>query len=189
MRQDVGVGTAHRLKITLADVEPPVWRRLMVPSDYTLAQVHEVLLTGMGWAGYHLYSFQIGATRYAEIDDDWPDDSVDAASVRLADLVGRGDRFVFEYDFGDGWEHAVVVEEVLATAGRFRPLCLAGGRACPPEDVGGPWGYAEFLEAIADPAHERHADFIEWIGGAFDPEAFDADEVDQIFATGSASSS
>ncbi len=177
------MSTAHRLKIMLKGVKPPVWRRLLVPSDYTLAQVHEALLTGMGWAGYHLYAFRIGRTSYLEIGDDWPDDSVDPASVRLGDLVGPGDRFTFEYDFGDGWEHQVVVEEVLPAAGRSRPVCLAGRRACPPEDVGGPWGYADFLEAITDLKHERHVELLEWIGGGFDPEDFDPAEVDLIFAT------
>ncbi|MCZ3389567.1 MAG: plasmid pRiA4b ORF-3 family protein [Actinomycetia bacterium] len=158
--------TTHQLKITLKGVAPPIWRRLLVPSEYTLTQVREVLLTGMGWSGYHLYSFRIGRTAYLEIDEDWP-----------------GDRFLFEYDFGDGWEHQVVVEDVLPVASRSRPFCLAGRRACPPEDVGGPWGYAAFLDAIGDPKHERHDELLEWIGGNFDPTAFDAAEVDQIFAT------
>ncbi len=177
------MATMHRLKITLKDVKPPVWRRLLVPSEYSLTEVHEVLLTAMGWAGYHLYLFRIGSTTYLDIDDDWPDDSVDPCSVRLGDLVGPGDTFVFEYDFGDGWEHQVVVEEVLPVAGRGRPVCLAGRRACPPEDVGGPWGYADFLDAISDPEHDRHEELVEWSGGSFDPEAFDQAEVDLTFAT------
>jgi hypothetical protein len=176
------MGTAHRLKITLEGIRPAVWRRLLIPSEYTLAQVHEALLTGMGWSGYHLYAFRIDRTSYLEIDDDWPDDSVDPASVRLGDLVGSGDRFTFEYDFGDGWEHLILVEEVLPAAGRSRPVCLGGRRACPPEDVGGPEGYADFLDAIADANHERHVELLEWIGGSFEPEVFDAAEVDRIFA-------
>jgi hypothetical protein len=90
---------------------------------------------------------------------------------------------VYEYDFGDGWEHQVVVEEVLPAAGRSRPVCLTGRQACPPEDVGGPWGYADFLDAIADPTHERHDELLEWIGGSFDPASFDPAEVDRIFVT------
>jgi len=177
------MGTAHRVKITLKGVTPPVWRRLLIPSEYTLTQVHQALLTGMGWSGYHLYAFRIGCTSYLDIDDDWPDDSVDPATVRLGNLVGPGDRFTFDYDFGDGWEHQILVEEVLLAAGRPRPVCLAGRRACPPEDVGGPGGYADFLDAIADANHERHVEQLEWIGGSFDPEAFDPAEVDRIFAT------
>ncbi len=173
----------HRLKITLKVVKPRVWRRMLVPSGYTLAEVHEALLTGMGWSGYHLYAFRIGGTTYMEIDDDWPDESVDSASVRLRDVVGSGDRFDFEYDFGDGWEHQVVVEEVVPSSGHARrPVCLAGRRACPPEDVGGPSGYIGFLAAIADPTHESHEELQEWIGGSFDPAAFDLGQVNQTLA-------
>ena len=176
------MAATYRLKITLKGVRPPVWRRLLVPAGYTLDRVHEVFLTGMGWSGYHLYAFRVGRTTYMEIDEDWPDDSVDPGSVRLGDAVGVGDRFVYEYDFGDGWEHQVVVEESLPVAGRSRPVCLAGRRACPPEDVGGPGGYAEFLAAIDDPRHERHDELLDWIGGGFDPEAFDPAEVDEALA-------
>lgn len=172
----------HQLKITLKDVKPPVWRRILLPSDFTLGEVQEALLTAMGWAGYHLAAFQIGSATYMDNDGDWPDDAIDPASVRLGDLVGPGDRFTFAYDFGDGWRHQVVVEDVLSAAGTRRPVCLGGRRACPPEDVGGPWGYQDFLDAIADPTHDRHEELLEWIGGSFDPVAFDATEVDGIFA-------
>ena len=188
VRQDVGMSTVHRVKITLKGVKPPIWRRLLVPSELTLDQVHEVFQTAMGWSGYHLYAFRIGRTTYIDMDDDWSDDAVDPASAQLGDLLGSGDKFIYEYDFGDGWEHQVVVEDVLASAGRARAVCLAGRRACPPEDVGGPWGYADFLEAIADPAHENHAELLEWIGGGFDPAAFDAAEVDNILAIAAAES-
>lgn len=177
------MGTMHQLKITLKGVKPPVWRRLLVPSTYNLAEVHEALLTVMGWTGYHLYAFRVGPTTYMDLEDEWPADSVDPRSVQLRNLVVAGDRFVYEYDFGDGWEHQVVVEAVIPSAGRTRAVCLAGRRACPPEDVGGPWGYAEFLDAMADPKHERHDEFLKWIGGSFDPAAFDAAEVDQVFAS------
>ena len=173
------MATAHQLKITLKGVKPPVWRRLVVPSDVTLAELREVLIAGMGWSGYHLASFTVGRTTYLEPDDDWPSSDVDPASVRLRDVAGAGDGFTFDYDFGDGWKHAVVVEEVLPVAGRTRPSCVAGRRACPPEDVGGPWGYGDFLDAIADPGHDRHDELLEWIGGGFDPEAFDVAETDE----------
>lgn len=176
------MATAHQLTITLKDVKPPVWRRVLVPSDYTLAQVQEALLTAMGWAGYHLALFRIGSATYMDVDVDWPDDAIDPSTVRLGDLVRAGDRFAFEYDFGDGWRHQVVVEDVVPTLGKQRPVCLDGGRACPPEDVGGPWGYGDFLDAIGDPQHDRHDELLEWIGGSFDPAAFDAAETDGIFA-------
>jgi hypothetical protein len=174
--------TTHQLTVTLDEVQPPIWRRLLVPSHYTLSQVQRVLLTAMGWSGGHLGAFRVGGVFYQEPDEDWPDNAEDPASVRLVDLVGPGEVFVFEYDFGDGWEHQVVVEEVLPAAGRTRPVCLAGARACPPEDVGGPWGYADFLAAIADPGHDEHVEMLDWVGGAFDPEDFDPAAVDRLFA-------
>ena len=175
--------TVYQLEITLKDVSPPVWRCVLIPGDYSLSQVQETLLTAMGWEGCHLYSFRIGDATYVEDSYDWPDASVDTAAVRLCDVVVPGDKFEFRYDFGDGWEHRVIVTDRLPTAGRIRPACLAGRGACPPEDVGGPCGYADFLKAIADPRHARHAELLQWCGGRFDAEAFEAAEVDQLFAS------
>ena len=178
------IATIHQVTLTVIDVEPPVWRQLLIPSESTLHQVHVVFQTAMGWENYHRYQFRVGETTYLIPDEDWPNDSIDPATASLGDLVGPGDRFVYEYDFGDGWEHEVVVEDVLPAAGHPRPVCLAGRRACPPEDVGGPGGYENFLEAISDPEHPEHAEFLEWAGGSFDPNAFDADEVDRLLALG-----
>jgi hypothetical protein len=101
-----------------------------------------------------------------------------AARAKLSRVAPAGSRFRYEYDFGDSWEHEVAVEKVLsAGAGQTSPICLAGRRACPPEDCGGPWGYEEMIAALADPDHEDHDSYLEWIGGVFDPEAFDRDEV------------
>jgi hypothetical protein len=179
------VTTQHQIEIMLRHVDPPVWRRLLVPSDLQLAEVHRVLMTGMGWAGHHLCESWIVGTTYAEIDDDAADDVVDATSVRLGDLVGPGDRFVFAYDFGDGWEHDVRVEGVVPATGRARATCLDGRRACPPDDVGGPEGYAALLSAIADPDDESHDELLAWVGGSFDPDAFDPVAVSGTLATSS----
>lgn len=175
------MGSLLQLEIVLRDVRPRVWRCVLIPSDFTLARVHEALLTVMGWQGCHLYSFSIANTTYVEDTYDWPEASVDPATVRLGDVVSPGDSFEFHYDFGDGWEHRITVTDRLPAAGRMRPACLAGEGACPPEDVGGPWGYAEFLKAIDDPFHERHDELVEWCGGRFDASAFEATEVDRIF--------
>jgi hypothetical protein len=174
--------SVYQLEITLKDVSPRVWRSVLIPSDFTLAQVQEALLTAMGWEGCHLYSFSIENSTYVEDTYDWPEASTDPGAVRLGDLVAPGDEFEFHYDFGDGWEHRIIVTDRLPTAGQIRPTCIAGQGACPPEDVGGPWGYANFLRAIADPEHERHAELLEWCGGRFDAQAFEAQEVDRIFA-------
>lgn len=138
-----------QLKVALEGVKPPVWRRVLVPSAYTLEQLHEVIQISMGWTSTHLYQFRIGRDRYRGFDEDGGCDSAEPASVRLASIANKGDRFSYEYDFGDGWDHTVLVEDTVAAAGPPQPACLGGRRACPPEDVGGPWGYAGFLEALA----------------------------------------
>lgn len=97
---------------------------------------------------------------------------------KIAPYVKR--RFLYEYDFGDGWEHQIVVEKTISpTAGEKYPRCIQGKGACPPEDVGGVWGYESFLEAIQNPNHEEHDSYLEWVGGKFDPEAFDLEETNQ----------
>jgi len=179
---DGAVRWVFQLEIVLKDVKPQVWRSVLIPSDCTLAQVHEALLTAMGWEGIHLYAFRIEDSIYVEESYDWPEASIDPGTVRLGDVVALGDEFEFHYDFGDGWEHRVTVTDRLPTAGHIRPTCLAGGGACPPEDVGGPWGYADFLKAIGDPQHARHEELLEWCGGSFDSKEFNPHQVDRVFA-------
>lgn len=170
-------GSVYQLKITLKDIRPPVWRRVVVP-DCSLAELHEVIQAAMGWENYHLYDFVVGGERYTDprgMDDL---DMEDAGKVKLSQVAPKEKaKLRYTYDFGDNWQHEVLVEKVLPPEeGQKYPVCIAGKRACPPEDVGGPWGYMEFAEAIRDPQHERHEEFIEW-RGEFDPEVFDPDAV------------
>jgi hypothetical protein len=169
----------YQLKVTLLDITPAIWRRIQV-KDGTLDKLHERIQTAMGWTNSHLHHFRVGEQLYGDplltgnnfIEMGY----ADSTAVRLGDIVPKaGTRFAFEYeyDFGDGWRHEVVFEGcVRAEPGRKYPVCVEGGRNCPPEDVGGTPGYAEFLDAIAEPDHERHHEFRTWVGGAFDPEAF-----------------
>jgi hypothetical protein len=163
-----------RLKITLAEIKPLIWRLIDVP-DCTLGDLHEMIQAAMGWENCHLHQFIVDAVRYGTPDPEL--DLKNETKVQLSKIVPQsGKQFLFryEYDFGDSWMHEVVFEGSSPNAlGQTFPTCLDGSRACPPEDCGGPWGYADFLEAIADPKHEQHADLPEWVGGAFDPEAFD----------------
>jgi hypothetical protein len=164
-----------QLKIQLAHIRPPIWRRLLVPGELDLAELHEIIQASFGWTNSHLHEFEIGAARYGTPDPDWGRDDVkDESRAKLFRLAGAGDRFSYTYDFGDGWEHAITVEQVAGAQVATRyPACTAGRRACPPENVGGPWGYGDFLDALSDPNHEDHEDRTEWIGGSFDPESFD----------------
>lgn len=168
----------YQLKITLKDSKPPIWRRLLVPGDTTLARLHRIIQEAMGWWDYHLHQFIVGGVYYGEPSpDDWHEVN-DERRIRLSQIApSEKSRFVYEYDFGDDWIHTVQVEKVLPPNPEQKlPVCVKGKRACPPEDVGGIWGYDSFLEAISDPNHEEHASYLEWIGGSFDPEAFDVDE-------------
>ncbi len=170
----------YQLKITLKEVKPPVWRRIQVPARTKLPDLHLMIQAAMGWYNGHLHCFTIGGKAYGELNPDWDDpDMEDEMRVRLDQVApGKGDRFTYLYDFGDGWEHVIRVEAVLPPKpGTQYPRCLDGGRKCPPEDCGGPWGYEEFLVAIRDPKHEEHENMREWIGGSFDPERFDVDEI------------
>lgn len=150
----------------------------------TLAELHRVLQVAMGWDDYHLHEFEIAGVRYGTDDGEgWGPAPKDERRTRLDRVARKGTRFTYEYDFGDGWEHDVEVEDVLdAEAGEAYPACTAGERACPPEDCGGVWGYGELLAAIADPDHDEHEALLEWVGGAFDPEHLDLAGVNRVLA-------
>lgn len=172
------------MRVSLSEVEPTVWRRLLVPGGVRLAKLHDVLQAAMGWEDSHLHCFRIGDRRYGQQFDDYPPDELDEKDVTVLQAVGEDDHFVYEYDFGDGWEHEVVVESIsTAPPGLRFAVCLDGANACPPEDCGGPPGYASILGALADPGHEEHEDFTSWLGGPFDPAAFDVAAVNAALQT------
>jgi hypothetical protein len=172
----------YQFQITLKDSHPPIWRRIQV-KDGTLDKLHEHIQTAMGWTNSHLHHFKIGDQFYGDPDlmqenfDEYGYE--DSTSTKISDILPRTSkrfRFEYEYDFGDSWWHDVVFEGCIrAERGGRYPLCVEGARACPPEDVGGVWGYEEFIEAMADSHHERHEEYMGW-RGPFDPEAFDAEK-------------
>jgi Plasmid pRiA4b ORF-3-like protein len=172
----------YQIKVTLKGSQPPIWRRIQVTSVTTLAQLHRILQCVMGWEGYHLYRFVAGGIECGDPRMLEEMEGEDARKVTLATLVwGEKCKFLYEYDFGDSWEHELLVEKMLPVeVGKRYPICLTGKRACPPEDCGGIWGYTGFLEAIHDPQHPEHEEMLEWVGGEFDPEAFDLDEVNTV---------
>jgi hypothetical protein len=163
-----------QLRILLEDVHPPVWRRLLVPGSVRLDKLHRIFQASMGWEDRHLHSFQVGDVLFGSQFDDYPDDELDEKSVTVASAVGEQGRFGYEYDFGDSWRHEVVVEAAWRMpVGLKFAVCVDGQNACPPEDAGGPPGYADLLEVLADPGHEDHDHFRSWVGGPFDPAEFD----------------
>ncbi len=173
---------AYQLKISLRGIsKPPVWRRVLVPDAIRLDELHEVILHTMGWDGSHLHVFTHGWAEYGTPDADLG--HRDERRVYLSELLaGAGDRLRYTYDFGDGWEHDIVLERALPLEAAVQyPRCLAGKGACPPEDCGGVWGYADLKEILADPAHEDHQEMLEWLdldsAGAFDPASFSTADV------------
>ena len=178
-RRRDGPPRIHQLKVTLKGGRPAIWRRVLVRSDTTLAQLHQVLQIAMGWYNSHLHEFVADGVQYGVPDTELGLTAQDERAVTLADVApAAGHRLLYEYDFGDGWEHDVLVEKLFeAEPGATYPVCVKGRRACPPEDVGGPWGYAELLEILNDPHDAEYQERVEWVGGEFDPEQFDIENV------------
>jgi len=171
----------YQIKITLQGCKPPIWRRIKVRGDTPLNKLHDIIQIVMGWTNSHLHQFIVGEA-YFGVPDLYYDDDLpmsDETRFKLSRITtNEGSAFTYEYDFGDSWQHELLVEEIMPPGeGVKYPVCVAGERACPPEDVGSIWGYEEFLEAIQDPDHPEHKDYLEWIGGEFDPEAFDLEGV------------
>lgn len=175
----------YQLKISLKAIEPPIWRRVRVRGSILLPRLHKVIQRAMGWHDAHLHEFIIQNVRYGEPEPDEPHYQVKAErNFSLREVAPRaGMRFEYVYDLGDGWQHDVIVERIEVSAEPLRsPVCLDGQRACPPEDCGGFRGYAELLEILRDPDHPEHEDRLEWLGGGFDPEAFDPAVVNRKLA-------
>ena len=175
----------YQIKVTLLGTRPPIWRRLLVPADLTLEQLHDVLQLAMGWQDCHMHDFRIGQKRFGTPD---PTErlmglpgTASERTVRLLTVLGKvGAKAVYTYDFGDGWEHGIVVEKILSPEpGHAYPACVDGKRHGPPEDCGGVPGFYNLLEAIRDPGHDEHEDLQDWLGDDFDPEAFSVDEVNR----------
>ncbi len=171
----------YQLKIMLDHTKPPVWRRFIVESDMKLPDLHKVIQTVMGWFNSHLHQFRINGKSYTAPDEEFMSEVTDYRKIRLnAVITKEKQKFHYDYDFGDGWEHTIVLEKILPKDKNMRyPTCVDGKRNCPPEDCGGPGGYADLLEVIKDPGNEEYEEMMEWLGGIFDPEEFDIDGINE----------
>ena len=174
----------YQLKITLLESKPPIWRRVLVSSDVTFEELHVVIQIAMGWMGGHLHEFRMGrdiSIGDPALDEGYGPQILDDRTTLLHNMLKREkQKLNYLYDFGDGWEHQVLLERILPYNDKtILPHCVKGKRACPPEDVGGVWGYEEFLDAINDSSHPDHEDMLDWIEGSFDPETFDLDETNR----------
>jgi hypothetical protein len=165
----------YQLKITLKDIEPPIWRRVWVDKNATLGHLHWVIQIAMGWTNSHLHSFKIQGIEYGvpmpELDFDGTDVRDENAAMLSDFLSGEPYKFSYLYDFGDSWEHEVLVEKMLTADPTLQyPICIQAEGACPPEDCGGVRGFQEFLTIIQDEDHPEHEEMLEWVGGYFDPD-------------------
>jgi hypothetical protein len=170
----------YQLKVTLNDVKPTVWRRLHV-GDCSLAELHAIIQACMGWSNCHSYAFDVDCVEYSDPSMGSDLDYCDSHSRKLSELASQGPgRFSYQYDFGDDWKHVVRIETTLPVDRKLKyPRCIGGKRACPPEDCGGAYGYEEFLESIQNRNDEQHDEMLEWVGGKFDPEAFEIARVNR----------
>ena len=169
----------YRIKVSLNGVRPPIWRRLFVPGSFSLKDLHDVLQVAVGWTDSHLHQFIARGTLYGRPDPEFGRGCVNEKGVRLDEVLkAEKDAMTYEYDFGDGWQHKVVLEKILGSAeDGVAPSCTAGARACPPEDCGGVWGYANLLKIVSDSSHPEHDERLEWLGDRFEPERFDIAEI------------
>ena len=168
----------YQIKVTLRGTRPAIWRRIMVPKNITLRKLHEILQVAMGWTDSHLHHFRLGKAYYGTPSDEGGMKVKNEKNIKIEDLlIESKDIMVYEYDFGDSWEHDVLLEKILPRdIDKKYPYVVKGKGACPPENVGGVFGYLGFLDAISDPDHPEHAEIVEWYGGKFDPEEFDVEE-------------
>src|SRR6516162_9283546 len=183
----MSAATIARLKITLDNVKPVVLRRVEVPFDIRLDRLHLTIQAAMGWTNSHLYEIRAGGVGWSTPDPDagWGGDFMDARKARLDDILQDiGTKTLkYLYDFGDGWEHTIKIERLIdPEPGMLYPRLIEAKGRCPPEDIGGPWGYAEFLEALADPNHGRHGELKEWLDDDFDPHVVDVDRLSEDVA-------
>ena len=174
------MGKILQLKIQLEGVKPTVWRRFLVPDSVTFSRLHDVTQKVMGWKNYHLYEFEAGNARISVPNEDL-EDIIDSKKIALSEIMKvERQKIRYTYDFGDSWEHIITVEKIMEKTDESSAVCVAGERACPPEDCGGIYGYEELLEIKKNKNHKHYKEMIvEWLGEDFDPEKFELEEVNK----------
>jgi hypothetical protein len=177
----------YQIQLSLLGSKPEIWRRILIQSNLLLSDFHNVIQSSMGWTNSHLHLFKKNEICYAENTADdftWEESGhVDYQEMKVSDLlINEGDRILYEYDFGDGWEHEIILEKILPGEGNElgKPVCLEGKMNCPPEDYGGIRGYSYMLEILKNPDHKEYDSFKAWLGGKFDPEYFNLNKVNKL---------
>lgn len=180
----------YEFKIQINGItKPPVWRKVRVPAQFSFLKFHAVIQAAFGWEEYHLFQFSPegfdNTSCIGVPDPDWDEfDTQDSRKIKLSDIFSKeGQKYIYIYDFGDSWEHQLVLEKILPDK-TLKATCLAGKGACPPEDCGGIWGYEELKEILKDPSNPEHESMKEWLGlddeESWDPAAFDLEEANKM---------
>jgi hypothetical protein len=181
------ISEIYQVQIALAEYRPKIWRRILIQPDLPLSDFHIAIQIAMGWKNAHLHQFIKNKTFYTErFEDDWGWGSmrkVDYKDLKISDLLEKvKDKIDYEYDFGDSWHHDIILEKILTIDNKMKyPICVDGKLACPPEDCGGIWGYANILNVLNNPTSKEYAELLDWLGGESDPNKFDKDAVNKIF--------
>jgi hypothetical protein len=171
-----------QIKVTLKHTKPPIWRRIIVAPEISLHRLHDVLQIAMGWDNSHLYQFETPDGFFADPSFEM-EETQNSRKTSLNSVLYRTKSSIrYDYDFGDGWEHQILLEKVVDLDRSVLAFCLGGARSSPPEDCGGPWGYANLLASLKDPKNPEHESMIEWVGPEFDPEAFDVEAINRQLA-------
>jgi hypothetical protein len=179
----------YQIQIALKRYSPKIWRRILIPSDVLLRDFHKIIQTTMGWMNEHLHQFIKNDTFYTvrmPDDDFWNEmKNIDYKKMRISDLLKyEKEKITYEYDFGDGWEHDIILEKILPYDEKVKfPVCIKGSMNCPPEDCGGVWGYANMLEVLKHPEQEEYEELMDWLGDEFDPEYFDMDVINKLLSS------
>jgi hypothetical protein len=169
----------YEVRVVLQGIKPPIWRTLQVPARTSLKKLHRILQSGMGWTNSHLHLFRVDGKRYGEPNPEWDFEVFDEAKITVEKIFAGGVKsFQYEYDMGDGWVHEITLKEQVESADA-QARCTGGARACPPEDCGGPGGYDELLQTLGGPKNEEQEELLEWLGGEWDPEAFDLADINR----------
>jgi hypothetical protein len=176
----------YQVQIVLKGAKPKIWRRILVFPTLLLSDFHKIIQVTMGWTNSHLHQFKKNGkffTARHKNDDLWDEmDNIDYRFMILSDFLKKEkEKIVYEYDFGDAWEHDIILEKILPVEDNVSyPVCIAGKMCCPPEDCGGIWGFANMLDILKQPKHEEYDSYIEWLGGNFDPKYFDISKINEI---------
>jgi len=168
----------YQIQVALREIKPKIWRRLLIPSNLLLPDLHRVIQTSMGWDNMHLHQFTKNNTNYSvPAQEDWGEEIVDYRKIKVSDLLQKvKDKMIYEYDFGDGWEHEVILEKIIPSQNKIiYPHCIDGKMNCPPEDCGGIGGFENLLEILKNPKHKEYKGYIEWLGDDYNPTYFDVD--------------